>query len=75
MYLVRRGPQKGSIDRALEKQAKSAGVKIVYNSRLNKDKADIIATGIRKPTVAVTGALFRTAEPDKEARHLRKYWE
>jgi flavin-dependent dehydrogenase len=65
MYLVKRGPMEDSIDHALQKQATNANIPIIFKSKLNADDADIIATGIKKPTFIVTGITFPFDHPDK----------
>ena len=65
MYLVKRGKSKNSIDFSLCKQALKLGVKIVYNSNLNKDEADIIAKGSFKPSAITFGIKFKINLPDK----------
>jgi len=65
LYLVKRGQTKDSIDRSLEDQAKTQGVKIVYRSILGSNEASIIATGPQKPTFVATGITFRFKHPDK----------
>jgi flavin-dependent dehydrogenase len=65
MYLVKRGQREDSMDRALEKQARRSEIKILYNSKLQYNEADIIATGMRRPTWVVTGIMFRLQHPDK----------
>jgi flavin-dependent dehydrogenase len=64
MYLVKRGDAAGSIDKSLERQAKNNGVKIVYGSKLNPGKADIIATGFKRPKYVGAGVKFRFKHPD-----------
>jgi flavin-dependent dehydrogenase len=65
MYLVKRGQREDSIDKALEEQTRKSKIKIVYNSNLQQKEADIIATGMRRPTLVVTGIIFRLKQPDK----------
>ncbi len=65
MYLVKRGPMEGSMDRALQKQAVDAGVPIVFNSKFDTEKADIIATGKQAPTFIASGLTFHFDHPDK----------
>ena len=65
MYLVKRGQRQDSIDRALEEKSRKSNIKILYNSRLQHNEADIIATGMRRPTLVVTGIMFRLKHPDK----------
>lgn len=64
MYRVRRGPIVGSIDEALERQAKDAGVSIHYVSRLPEEKATVIAWGPRRPNLLVAGIEFHTPTED-----------
>ncbi len=65
MYLVKRGPRNNSIDNSLEKQASSEGIKIIYNSKLDASKVDIVATGLRKPTFIATGIILSFKHPDR----------
>jgi flavin-dependent dehydrogenase len=64
MYRVRRGPVPGSIDEALERQAKDVGVTIRYASRLPEEKATVIAWGPRRPNLLVAGIEFHTSAQD-----------
>lgn len=64
MYRVWRGPVPGSIDDALERQAKDAGVTIRYGSRLPEEKATVVAWGPRKPNLLVAGIEFNTPAED-----------
>ena len=64
MYLVKRGPLEDSIDHALEKQAAEAKIPIIYNSKLTVADADIVATGIKKPTFIIMGITFALDHPD-----------
>ena len=64
MYLLKRGQREGSIDKALEEQTKKSEIKILYNSNLQPNEADIIATGMKSPTFVVTGILFKLKHPD-----------
>jgi hypothetical protein len=65
MYLVKRGQRGESIDKSLEEQTRKSKIKILYNSNLQRKKADIIATGLKRPTFIVTGILFGLKHPDK----------
>lgn len=65
MYLVKRGPLEDSIDHALEKQATEAKIPILYNSKLTVGDADIVATGIKKPTFIIMGITFPMDHPDR----------
>jgi flavin-dependent dehydrogenase len=58
IYLVKRGRSRDSIDRSLESQCLQMGVKLVFNSKLKSQEADIIATGIKKPEFIATSVMF-----------------
>jgi len=60
-YLVRRGPQEGTLDSALRTAAVSAGVRIVFGVKSFTGAADIIATGPRAPHLVAVGVNFRTS--------------
>ncbi len=64
MYRVWRGPVPGSIDEALERQAKDAGVTIYYASRLPEAEATVIAWGPRKPNLMTTAIGFDSRSQD-----------
>jgi flavin-dependent dehydrogenase len=65
MYLIKRGNQKGSLDLSLEKQAVRDNIQIFYNSDLSIKDANIIVTGIKKPTFIATGINFAFEHPDR----------
>ena len=65
MYLIKRGPLEDSFDHALELQATEAKIPIIYNSKLAVDDADIVATGIKKPSFIIMGITFPFDHPDK----------
>ena len=46
-YFIKRGCDKDTLDRGLAEQALDSGAKIIYNTKLNPEKADIIATGAK----------------------------
>ena len=48
-YFIRRGPEDGSLDRGLLAQARAAGARVIFNSRLKPEDADIVATGPASP--------------------------
>ena len=64
MYLIKRGSSEDSIDQCLKEQAQRGGVTIKYHSNLRPEGADIIATGIKKPTFVTTGIKFRISHPE-----------
>jgi len=57
-YLVKRGRSKDSIDRSIESQCLQLDIKLLFNSKLKAQEADIIATGIKKPNFIATGVMF-----------------
>src|SRR5213592_265776 len=46
-WFIRRGAEDGTLDRGLLEQARDAGAKVIFNSRLQT--ADIVATGPASP--------------------------
>jgi flavin-dependent dehydrogenase len=58
MYLTKRGNGVGSIDSALEQQAKNLGVKIFYQYKPKQEEVDIIAGGPRKIKLITMGIKF-----------------
>src|SRR5436309_8295680 len=46
-YFIKRGAEENTLDRGLLAQARAAGAKVIFNSRLND--ADIVATGPASP--------------------------
>jgi flavin-dependent dehydrogenase len=63
-YCVLRGKDENSIDRQLEKLANNYGVKICYNSTLNINDVDIVASGPRKADCFAYGAIYEDANFD-----------
>ncbi len=64
-YLVERGPGPGSLDSALLAQARSLGVEVHFNSRVDPDGAACIdATGPRLAHAIAVGYHFETRLPD-----------
>jgi flavin-dependent dehydrogenase len=65
-YLVRRGNEPGSLDRALKEQAIEAGADIKFSTTIPEDKADIVATGPDRRGVhaVVRGYIFSTSMDD-----------
>lgn len=62
-WFIRRGPEEGSLDRGLLTQAKSVGVNVVFNSRIQE--ADIIATGPATPDGLAREMTWKTDEPER----------
>jgi flavin-dependent dehydrogenase len=48
-WFIHRGAEEGTLDRGLLAQAQRAGAKVIFNSRLSPDQADIVATGPASP--------------------------
>ena len=48
-WFIHRGAEEGTLDRGLLAQAQGAGAKVIFNSRLSQDQADIVATGPASP--------------------------
>jgi flavin-dependent dehydrogenase len=64
-YLVRRGPEAGSLDRALERQALSAGVEIRYNTPCREfPRSAIVASGPCRSDAVDVGYVFETDQAD-----------
>jgi flavin-dependent dehydrogenase len=64
-YLVRRGREAGTLDRALLDQACAAGAKVRFNDRVRSfDAAGVLATGPRQAGILAVGYVFETDMPD-----------
>ena len=70
IYVLKRGPEDGSIDHSLQKQATAADIPIIFESKLAADDADIMATGKNNPTYIITGASFPFEHPDTVRVHF-----
>ena len=64
-YFVRRGPDEGTLDRGLLAQAEAAGVRVIFNSRLRQDEADIVATGPAAPDGLAREMTWATNDPER----------
>jgi flavin-dependent dehydrogenase len=62
-YFIRRGAEEGSLDRGLLAQARAAGAKVIFNSRLAS--ADIVATGPASPDGLARETTWRTSDPER----------
>ena len=62
-WFIRRGPEEGTLDRGLLEQARAAGAKVIFNSRLQT--ADIIATGPASPDGLAREMTWHSDEPDR----------
>lgn len=60
-YLVRRGPDPGTLDHALAQQAVAAGAEIRFNETVrHPDQGDVVAWGPRRAGILAVGYLFAT---------------
>ncbi len=64
MYFTRRGPEDGSLDRALYAQACRAGVQVLLNRAAKPEQVDIVAGGLARPRAFAVGYNFRTDAPN-----------
>ena len=64
-FFIRRGPEEGSLDRGLLAQAQRAGVRILFNSRLKAEDADIVATGPAAPDGLAREMTWHTADSER----------
>ena len=62
-WFIRRGAEEGTLDRGLFEQARGAGAKIIFNSRLQS--ADIVATGPASPDGLAREMTWRTSEAER----------
>jgi flavin-dependent dehydrogenase len=64
-FFIRRGPEEGTLDRGLLAQAQRAGVRVLFNSRLKPEEADIVATGPASPDGLAKEMTWHTAEAER----------
>lgn len=63
-YFIRRGAQEDTLDRGLLAQARALGVEVLFNSRLEIAKADIVATGPASPDGLAKEITFAAGGPE-----------
>ena len=64
-YLLRRGPDEGTLDRALLGQAEAAGVEIRFSDRVRHfEDAGVLAAGPREAGIIAAGHVFETGLED-----------
>ncbi len=64
-WFIRRGAEEGTLDRGLLAQARDAGAKVIFNSRLTFEEADIVATGPAAPDGLAREMTWASSEPDR----------
>jgi flavin-dependent dehydrogenase len=64
-WFIRRGPEDGTLDRGLLQQARAAGAKVIFNSRLSVEEADVVATGPASPDGLAREMTWRTGDPER----------
>jgi flavin-dependent dehydrogenase len=63
-YFIHRGAEEGTLDRGLLGQARRAGAKVLFNSRLSPDQADIVATGPASPDGLAREMTWKVESPE-----------
>jgi flavin-dependent dehydrogenase len=64
-WLVRRGPQSGTLDHAMAARARELGVKIHTGHPLRPDHANVVATGLRRVDGLAIEEMFQTEAEDR----------
>jgi flavin-dependent dehydrogenase len=64
-WFIRRGAEEGTLDRGLLAQARAAGAKVVFDSRLAPGDADVVATGPASPDGLAKEMTWRSAESER----------
>jgi flavin-dependent dehydrogenase len=64
-WFIRRGAADGTLDRGLLAQARNAGAKVIFDSRLTADNADIVATGPAAPDGLAREMTWQTDEAER----------
>ena len=64
-WFIHRGAEEGTLDRGLLAQAQGAGAKVIFNSRLSPDQADIVATGPASPDGLAKEMTWKVADADE----------
>ncbi|MEW6143517.1 MAG: NAD(P)/FAD-dependent oxidoreductase [Thermodesulfobacteriota bacterium] len=65
-YMVKRGTGAGTLDQGLKRQAIDAGVKVLWNDKVERarNRTTIVGTGPRAADMIAKGIIFRTPHPD-----------
>jgi squalene synthase HpnD len=64
-WFIRRGAEETTLDRGLLAQAQQAGARILFNSRLTPEQADIVATGPAAPDGLAREMTWKTDDPER----------
>jgi flavin-dependent dehydrogenase len=64
-WFIHRGAEEGTLDRGLLAQAQQAGAKVIFNSRLAPDQADIVATGPASPDGLAKEMTWRSNDDER----------
>lgn len=64
-YFIRRGAEEGTLDRGLLAQAQALGVKVIFNSRLKAEDAQIVATGPAAPDGLAKEMTWKSDGPER----------
>lgn len=64
-WLIRRGPDAGSLDYAMAERCAELGVRVHVGRPLAPDRADVIATGLRRVDGLAVEEMFRTDAEDR----------
>lgn len=64
-FFIRRGAEEGTLDRGLLAQAQRAGARVIFNSRLKAEEADIVATGPAAPDGLAREMTWHTSDPER----------
>lgn len=64
-WFIRRGAEENTLDRGLLAQARAAGAKVIFNSRLAPADADIVATGPAAPDGLAREMTWHTGDEER----------
>jgi flavin-dependent dehydrogenase len=64
-WFIHRGAEEETLDRGLLAQAQRAGAKVIFNSRLAPDQADIVATGPASPDGLAKEMTWRSSDDER----------
>lgn len=64
-YFIRRGAEETTLDRGLLDQARTHGARVIFNSRLKAEEADIVATGPAAPDGLAREMTWKTDEAER----------